>query len=300
MIKIICFGTGAYFSNLYKFFNFEEVELVSLIDNNADKIGKKINGVEVRGVKDLREIKFDYIVIASQYKNEIYKQLIELSIEPGRIIVETNLSEGVTRLNQGKKVLESVFINANTETLIIRDMESLGRQRAIEKSRFSITDFVRGSMLELLAHEINTRKIAGAVAELGVYQGDFSSLINELFPDRSLYLFDTFEGFNSNDLSFDKEQGYISDDDLLENGISYSKLSNTSVQLVLNKMKFKQNCIIKQGFFPESIGTIDEGFAFVSLDVDLFKPTYEGLKYFYPRLTKGGYIMIHDYNYSLF
>ena len=27
---------------------------------------------------------------------------------------------------------------------------------------------------------------------------------------------------------------------------------------------------------------------------------YEGLKYFYPRLSLGGYIFVHDYNSSLY
>ena len=32
------------------------------------------------------------------------------------------------------------------------------------------------------------------------------------------------------------------------------------------------------------------------MDVDLFNPTKAGLEYFYPRLSPGGVIIIHDYN----
>jgi len=35
---------------------------------------------------------------------------------------------------------------------------------------------------------------------------------------------------------------------------------------------------------------------FVSIDVDMEQPVYDGLKFFYPRLQQGGYIFIHDYN----
>lgn len=38
------------------------------------------------------------------------------------------------------------------------------------------------------------------------------------------------------------------------------------------------------------------GFAFVSLDPDLYVPVYEGLRTFYPLLNSGGMILIHDYN----
>ena len=36
------------------------------------------------------------------------------------------------------------------------------------------------------------------------------------------------------------------------------------------------------------------------MDVDFEESIYEGIKYFYPRLSQGGYIFIHDYNSSLF
>jgi O-methyltransferase len=63
-------------------------------------------------------------------------------------------------------------------------------------------------------------------------------------------------------------------------------------------MPHPEMCILLQGKFPETASRIpeEECFCFVSLDVDLFKPTYEGLKFFYHRLIPGGYIMVHDYN----
>ena len=44
------------------------------------------------------------------------------------------------------------------------------------------------------------------------------------------------------------------------------------------------------------IFTFPEEFVFVSIDTDLYDPIYNGLLYFYPRLIKGGYIFVHDYN----
>ena len=34
------------------------------------------------------------------------------------------------------------------------------------------------------------------------------------------------------------------------------------------------------------------------LDADLYLPTIEGLKFFYPKLSAGGVIIIHDYNHT--
>ena len=55
--------------------------------------------------------------------------------------------------------------------------------------------------------------------------------------------------------------------------------------------------MIKQGRFPDTTtGCESERFCFVSLDADLYGPTYAGLHWFYPRLASGGYILANDYN----
>ena len=70
--------------------------------------------------------------------------------------------------------------------------------------------------------------------------------------------------------------------------------SNTSIEQVLLKMPFANNCIIKKGRFPDCMQDVNDTFAYVSLDMDLYQPILAGLEYFYPRLSVGGYIMIHD------
>lgn len=144
---------------------------------------------------------------------------------------------------------------------------------------------MRSSSLELVANEIRENNISGSVSELGVFRGEFAKLINLAFPDRKFYLFDTFEGFDEKDV---KIEGNIK--------VNTGDFSKTNVEVVLNKMKYRDNCIIKKGYFPQTAEDVDDTFAFVSIDVDLYEPTYKGLCYFYPRLSRGGYIFIHDYN----
>lgn len=71
---------------------------------------------------------------------------------------------------------------------------------------------------------------------------------------------------------------------------------DTSVDLVLGKLPHPDQAKIFPGFFPETAEGIEERFAFVSLDVDLYDPTRAGLDWFYDRLNPGGYIFVHDYN----
>jgi O-methyltransferase len=37
---------------------------------------------------------------------------------------------------------------------------------------------------------------------------------------------------------------------------------------------------------------------FVFIDTDLYQPIYEGLYWFYPRLSHGGFIVVDDYNWN--
>lgn len=162
---------------------------------------------------------------------------------------------------------------------------------------FDINDFkqyldIRLASLRLIASEIKEENLDGEVAELGVYKGKFASEINKLFPNKKLYLFDTFEGFCREDLDIEISQEY--------SRAKEGDFSDTNVELVKNKLPYKEKAQFIKGHFPESIKEDLPSFCFVSLDTDLYKPTYEGLKIFYPKLVKGGMIIVHDYNSSRF
>ncbi|WP_027400413.1 TylF/MycF/NovP-related O-methyltransferase [Anaerovorax odorimutans] len=167
----------------------------------------------------------------------------------------------------------------------------------VEEEKILIADYrthfdIRLATTKLISEEIIKRKISGAIAELGVFQGAFASQLNRLFPDRNLYLYDTFEGFDERDITAEALNNFSK--------ASISDFSQTGVDLVLSILPFPNKAIIRKGYFPETAKDLDEKFALVSLDPDLYLPTYEGLKFFYPRMSQGGMIIIHDYNNTRF
>lgn len=164
-----------------------------------------------------------------------------------------------------------------------QDMPKLGRPRLVPVHE---DEYVRLATFELCAHEITTKHVPGDIAELGVYQGDFAKVLNRAFPDRVLYLFDTFDGFDARDIAGDQTRGYSDG----------SGDFRTSVQIVLDKMPFPDQCRIQGGWFPDTAAGIEGPFAFVSLDADLYDPLLAGLQFFYPRLNPGGFVFVHDYN----
>ena len=149
-------------------------------------------------------------------------------------------------------------------------------------------DYVRVATLELVASEINSSGVSGAVAELGVYRGGFAKYVNQVFSARTFFLFDTFEGFDERD----REKGHKA-------GVAeaHQDFTNTSAEAVLHLMPFRHRCVVRKGYFPDSFAGLEkENFAFVSIDADLYEPILRGLELFYPRLAPGGCIMVHDYN----
>ena len=139
-------------------------------------------------------------------------------------------------------------------------------------------DYVRLATLELLCRRL--ADVPGAAAELGVYRGFFARCINQLLPERKLYLFDSFEGFSEEANASESFQ---------------AAHANTTMERVLAIMPHPGMVTIKPGFFPVSLNGLEEEFCLVSLDVDFERATLEGLRYFWPRLHKGGYLLLHDW-----
>lgn len=136
------------------------------------------------------------------------------------------------------------------------------------------------------------KQIKGNVAECGVFVGDSAKYINRYFNNRKLYLFDTFEGFEEKDLNYEI--------DVIKEGFNscfFNKelFKETSLDIVMTKMTYLQNIVVRKGYFPETAKGIEDTFCFVNLDMDLYVPMLAGLRFFWKRMEKGGCILLHDY-----
>lgn len=145
----------------------------------------------------------------------------------------------------------------------------------------------RRQFLEDLAYMLNSHRVDGAVAEAGVFEGDFAKYMNRYFKGKELYLFDTFQGFDERDIAVENELGV--------SRANAGDYDNTSIQLVLSKMDYPDRVHIVEGYFPESATTIEEHFCFANLDMDLYAPTLNGLEWFTPRMVPGAVLLVHDY-----
>jgi O-methyltransferase len=163
-----------------------------------------------------------------------------------------------------------------------REMRFPTFDAAIHRSITASDDYFRYTTLGLALQRVLDEDIPGALAEVGVWRGGTGAFLHRLAPCRRLYLFDTFEGFPQRDLpprAVDE------------------RFRDTSVAAVSRRVGTSPNVILKPGYVPATLEQVpDETFSFVLLDLDLFDPTSASLAFFYPRLSPGGYLIMHDYN----
>jgi len=283
-MRIVIFGTGSGLGDLLSVLP-PEVEVVGLLDNNARKQGTTILGSVVYAPEAVGELEFDRIVVSPRDGAAIRNQLVAMGVERERILLfYPSYDETLRKLvNQDIEALNrDLGIGMHPISLCTMQMWPVGDTEL----KPSEDDYCRAMSIRLAAQRILRRKTPGAVAELGVYKGETAAVLNRLFPERTLYLFDTFEGFSENDLAAEKKHSVA----------VVGEFQDTTVDLVMSRMAYPEKAIVRKGYFPETAEGLDETFALVSLDVDLYKPIVAGLAYFYPRLSPGGCIFIHDYN----
>lgn len=220
------------------------------------------------------------LIVTTRHSDAVAQKCAELGIPAEKLLFlknnhqlsDRNGSCTVAKILLGEELLKKLL----PKQRLIPNPASLAESRLPEGELSN--DYVRLATLELLCRRLEG--VPGAAAELGVYKGFFARCIHLLLPERRLYLFDSFTGF-------DEAAG--------ASPAFQAAHRNTAVERVLSILPYPERVIVKPGFFPDSLDGLEERFCFVSLDVDFAQTTLEGLRYFWPRLSPGGYLMLHDW-----
>jgi O-methyltransferase len=132
--------------------------------------------------------------------------------------------------------------------------------------------------------------VPGQIAEFGVFEGGTTRQLAEIMPDRTIYAFDTFEGFPAQGI--DPE---IDDTTQISPGIF--KPTQTPAQM----FEGYTNIVPMVGLFRDTIWGLPPGiqFAFVFLDCDTYSGHLDVLCHLggTNRLSPGGGIFIEDLHY---
>ena len=237
----------------------------------------------VISAKELAEREYDLVLVTLRDADGVERRCAELGIDREKLFFLKNDAVLVSRSKAweaAREVLGPAFLDKlrGAECLIRRPLWT-------EKELFSEQelsgDYVRLKTLEMLCGQL--KEISGELAELGVYRGGFARCMNRLLPERTLYLFDTFEGFDERE-SAGSGAGFV------------QAHRNTAEELVRSGMPYPEHVVMRKGLFPKTAeGLEDKRFALVSLDVDLEESTLAGLRFFLPRMARGSYLLLHDF-----
>jgi hypothetical protein len=149
-------------------------------------------------------------------------------------------------------------------------------------------------------------KIQGALVECGVAAGSQIAMMQRTLIDnndqRLIWGFDSFEGIPYA-TDKDETQPAIGEIDTNKLGLLESTgVSSHSLESVLENFKRYElpidNLNLVKGWFEETIEPHADqvgDIALLRLDGDLYRSTKVCMKYLYPKLVKGGYLIIDDY-----
>lgn len=156
------------------------------------------------------------------------------------------------------------------------------RVKVVKVDQYTTRTRLSHGRLEFLhAQTLRVAELDGDVIEVGVWQGGSAKLLCDAFPSRTVHLFDTFAGMPEPEAIDDHQAGDFSD---------------TSETSVLNYLDPCGNAVVYAGLFPATAEAVrDKQFCFAHIDVDLYSSTKAALAFIWPRLVRGGVIVLDDY-----
>jgi hypothetical protein len=167
---------------------------------------------------------------------------------------------------------------------------------------YTMTSPARMKRLYEAVIKINQQKLEGAFVECGVFKG--GSVMNMALTQLNfnklvhIYLYDTFEGMTPQG-EFDINHKGVSADRILKNP---SKLCICSLEQVKSHLKltgYPQEFLhFRQGDVAETLkADLPNKISLLRLDTDWYESTKIELEILYPRLVKGGVLILDDYGY---
>jgi hypothetical protein len=156
---------------------------------------------------------------------------------------------------------------------------------------------------------IEKYKIEGDIVECGVWKGGSmmaaAKMLNNLGSNnRSLYLYDTFEGMPEpedvdKNAQGEKARSLLTADENKEKNLiwAYSNLETVKTNIFSTNYPFDKIHLIKGKVEDTIPGKMPVKIALLRLDTDWYKSTKHELQHLFPILSNGGILIIDDYGF---
>ncbi|MFT4581410.1 MAG: O-methyltransferase [Gammaproteobacteria bacterium] len=170
-----------------------------------------------------------------------------------------------------------------------QDPEYLTADALVKKK--NITGIPSDRCYVLLEFARQVRQVPGDIAECGVRYGKSSIFILTGLGDDStkvMNIFDSFAGLSKPG----QEDANPGGKTVWETG----ELAVPETAVRENLSQFGDRIVLYKGWIPARFQEVaTQQFAFVHIDVDLYQPTLDSVRFFYERLAPGGVMICDDY-----
>ena len=171
--------------------------------------------------------------------------------------------------------------------------------------KYSMTSKIRMWMLLNSINHVYNNKIEGDFVECGVWKGGnlilFETLNKKFNLEKKVFGYDTFEGM-SNPTKYDvKYSGWSALENYqkrIESNEGYCFASLNEVRQNINSELAESNINLIKGKVEETLlleKNLPKKISILRLDTDFYESTLFGLEILYPKLEKGGVLIIDDY-----
>ncbi|MER8403023.1 TylF/MycF/NovP-related O-methyltransferase [Mesorhizobium sp. M0306] len=165
-----------------------------------------------------------------------------------------------------------------------------------DDNRNQTRKFLRQAGLYHCLRSVLGSGLEGDFAECGSFRGQAAYLIARLMELHNrrgeLHIFDSFAGLSQ----FVKADNVGLQRDKQQTDRMRAHFAFPEEVLCRNLARF-DIIRVHAGWIPERFPEVaDRRFALTHIDVDLYEPTLQSLRFFYPRTVPGGWLIVDDYN----
>lgn len=148
-------------------------------------------------------------------------------------------------------------------------------------------------------------KIAGDYVECGIAMGSGIAIMKLAAPKKTVWGYDSFQGIHLAGPNDDEQPGIgaithdVNGELLVSSGITVHTREQVNT-ILFDYLKFKEDdFILVEGWVQDTLPKMKpKKIAFLRLDMDLHDPTLFALEQLWPKLSKGGCLLVDDGNLS--
>jgi hypothetical protein len=173
--------------------------------------------------------------------------------------------------------------------------------------QYSMTNFERMWSLIQSFHHVRQESLVGDFVECGVWKGGNIILLKKLIEQfnlkKNIYGFDTFEGMvepSFYDVNYNNKSAKKMFDEHKKKGIGFAMCSLDDVKRNIKKNTKPDNIFLIKGKVENTLKNkkkLPKKISILRLDTDFYESTKIQLEILFPRLVKGGVLIVDDYGF---